>query len=557
MNNLKTEPLLETDIRHSSFARNIWFQVAFLMLVGVVAYANSFSVPFLFDDESSIVNNEYIRDLYGFLSDGYAYNPNRFIGYLSFAINYAWGGLTIVGYHAVNLSIHLANTLLILRLVRLLLRTPLVASKVGPECLPDDKSANFLAMIPFFVALLFVCHPLQTQAVTYIVQRFTSLATLFYLASMILYLSSRLASESGIPAFSIRVALPLLFSVICAVLAMKTKEIAATLPLMVLLAEIALFGRINRKQVVLLVPVILTLLIIPVTMLNLSKASGDILSDVSAKMTDVTPFSRGEYVVTQFGVIVRYLRLLLLPIGQNLDHDIPISHSLLELRPLLSLILILGIVAGTVALWRRGSPGSRSSMAGVFRLAAFGMIWFFIALAVESSIIPIRDVMYEHRVYLPSIGFILTVVSLAALAAGQVSSKYPWTWMGVSISLVVVALFLTGATVMRNRVWRDGITLWSDVRDKSPGKYRAYGMLGTYYAEEGQTPEALVALETAIRLNPKAYDSMFNLAQVYGWLGRDQEAEAILATVKLDAPERYQEFDAVYKSQFGAQRGTR
>jgi tetratricopeptide (TPR) repeat protein len=285
-------------------------------------------------------------------------------------------------------------------------------------------------------------------------------------------------------------------------------------------------------------------------MLNLSKPAGELLSDVSVMTSDTTTIGRGAYLITQFHVIVRYLQLLVLPYGQNLDHTIPLSTSLLEPLPLLSLLLLLGVLAGAVVLWRRGEPGTQTPMAGLCRLAAFGIFWFFIALSVESSIVPIRDLMFEHRVYLPSVGFFLSVVSLVGLATGRFGRKLPWLWTGAPFGLAVVALLSVGTTVARNRVWLDGITLWSDVRDKSPGKYRAYSMLGTYYVEEGRTQEALAVLETAVRLNPKAYDSLFNLAQVYGWLGRNQEAEEVLATLKREAPERFREFETVYRSQF-------
>ena len=553
------EPLPQPETTSMSLTRTTWFQTSMLIIVGALAYANSFNVPFLFDDETSIVNNTVLRDLYGFLRDGYSYNPNRFIGYLSFAGNYALGGLTVSGYHAVNLTIHLANALLVYALVRLVLVTPLV--NAGPRVTRshDDTSGEFwfASLMPFLVALLFVCHPLQTQAVTYIVQRLTSLSTLFYLTSLVLYLQWRLAYESGAPALSFRVGLALLLSVAAAVLAMKTKEIAATLPFMALLSEFALFGKPDRKRLALLAPLLVTVLVVPLTMLNLHQPAGDILSDVSVVTADTTALNRGSYLITQFGVILTYLRLMVFPLGQNLDHDIPISYSLFEFRPLVSLFVLLCILAGAGDLWRRSASGSRSAVTGFARMGAFGIFWFFIALSVESSIVPIRDVLFEHRVYLPSVGFCMAVVALVGLVAGRIGRKLLSGWQFAAAVLVVVALIFAGTTFARNRVWRDGVTLWSDVRDKSPRKYRAYSMLGTYYADEGRTSEALTALETAVQLNPKAYDSLFNLAQVYGWQGRNQEAERILATLKREAPERYREFEAVYRSQFSVPGATR
>jgi protein O-mannosyl-transferase len=158
--------------------------------LGFFAYSNTFYSPFLFDGRSQIIDNPVIQDLKNFISDrkGYDHNPRRFIGYLSFALDYYIGGFDVIGYHIVNLLIHIANALLAYFLVLLTSRTPSMRQSA-------DSSPPASALIALFSALLLVSHPIQTQAITYVIQRFASLATFFYLLSLIMYIKGRLAIE--------------------------------------------------------------------------------------------------------------------------------------------------------------------------------------------------------------------------------------------------------------------------------------------------------------------------------------------------------------------------
>ena len=166
------------------------FAVFLILFLGILVYSNTFHVPFVFDDDGSIINNPDIRDISGFIAAalGFGVFPSRVVGYLTFALNYRFGGLDVTGYHVLNLAIHLANALLVYALVRLTFRTPhLAGSQLAPR-------AGTVALL---CALLFVVHPVQTQAVTYVVQRLTSLATFFYLLAVVLYAAGRLRIEDG------------------------------------------------------------------------------------------------------------------------------------------------------------------------------------------------------------------------------------------------------------------------------------------------------------------------------------------------------------------------
>ncbi len=195
--------------------KKIYFHLIVIAIVGLAAYSNSFEVPFQFDDSFNIAANPVIKDLGNFTSslDGYRSNPRRYLGYLSLALNYRLGGLNVTGYHIVNLLIHLINGILVYFFVILTFKTPYFRGEKlkvksegfengSREASVDCRSAGSedsrstlhgSQFVALFSALLFVAHPMQTQAVTYIVQRFTSLATLFYLASVVLYVKGRLA----------------------------------------------------------------------------------------------------------------------------------------------------------------------------------------------------------------------------------------------------------------------------------------------------------------------------------------------------------------------------
>ena len=522
-------------------------QFAIIVLLALCAYSNTFTVPFILDDEASIIRNEIIQNLGMFFDHGYHFSPTRFIGYFTFALNHSVHGLNLVGYHVVNLAIHIGNGLLVYALVKSMLRTPLLgggavvwgnsADVAGDESRVPSPEPRLFTLIPFFVALLFVCHPIQTQAVTYIVQRLTSLATFFYLASLLLTLRWRLALVAGAPFLS-KTVLPLwLLALITALLAMMTKEISFTLPFTLLLAEICFFGRPVRRVIALLTPFFLVALTIPLAMFGPARPVGALLAAADAATIANPMLSRGEYLVTQFSVIVTYLRLLVLPVNQNLDYDYPICHSLLEPRVFLSLLFLFAVVAVAIYLWRRSSvssprfpvPGSPAD-AGLYRLAAFGIFWFFLTLSVESSVIPILDVIFEHRLYLPSVGFFITVVCFLALLARRTPALERLLVPGV----LTIALILSGATYARNLVWKDWITLWSDVVKKSPGKARPHNVLGIGYVNLDRNEKAIHEFQTAITLNPEYMEAYFNYGVALNSLGAFDEAIAVyLKALKL------------------------
>ncbi len=477
------------------------------------------------------------------------------MGVLSFALNYHFGKLNVFGYHLVNITIHTINGLLVWWLVILTFETPTMKK--------FNSLSSFRDFIASFSSLIFIIHPVQTQAVTYIVQRFTSLATLFYLLSLILYIKARLINQISLDAGqnpnhnhtsgNIKTVLCYLVAVTAAILAMKTKEIAFTLPFIIILYDLIFFsalklehGTLNFRRAYFIIPFLATLFIIPLSILGADKPLGDIMGELREAAQETEEIPRGVYFLTQLRVIVTYIRLLFLPIQQNLDYDYSLSYSLFELNTLTSFLFLLSIFVAALYLlkrsWRTGN--------GYGILASFGILWFFITLSVESSIIPIRDIIFEHRLYLPSVGAI--IASSSAVLYVLVRRKLKPTPLLTACVLVLIAVPLGLGTYHRNFVWKDEVTLWEDVTRKSPDKARGHNSLGLAYYKQGRVEEAIQEYMTALKLKPDYLEAHQNLGGTYAKQGHLEEAiQEYLTAIRLqpDYPGTHNNLGLAYYDQ--------
>jgi protein O-mannosyl-transferase len=492
--------------RHRFWARPLSVLVL-LSILAVLVYSNTFSVPFLFDDFRNIINNPLIKEPHKLFDFS---NP-RYAGLFTFALNYYLGGLDVFGYHLVNLSIHIANSFLVYALVLLLFR----ASGTGT---PIQARIPWIALV---TAMLFILHPIQTQAVTYIAQRLASLSTMFYLLTVVAYFKWRLASSEGRRPF-----LWYGVALLSTILAMKTKENGFTLPFMILLVEAVFFQSFTKKRWMNLTPFLLTLPIVPMFWA---------LSEGNQALTKMaTTMSRSDYLFTQFRVIITYLRLLVFPIRQNLDYDYPIYHSLFQPPVFFSFLFLVCFFTFAIYLLYCSRRITTHSLLPTpyFLLIAFGILWFFLTLSVESSIIPIDDVINEHRLYLPSAGLLLAFTTVVIAGHGALQTKRPVGGIlsfaaspATLIGFMALILFLLGAsTYQRNRVWINDLTLWQDVVNKSPGKARGHNNLGLAYWKLKRNEEALKAYQVSLSLNPYYVEAHSNLGLAYHTLGRHGEA---------------------------------
>ena len=498
----------------------------FLAAVTTLVYSNTFSAPFHFDDNINIVDNPQIKNLNNFSN----WSSSRYVGFLSFGLNYHFGELDVVGYHLLNLLIHIANAFLIYFLILLLFKIPINSSQIQHPS-PSISDPSFL--IALVTASFFTIHPIQTQAVTYIVQRFASLATLFYLLTIVFYLKWRLStSASSGESRGGQKWLWYAAAILSTILAMKTKETSFTLPFMILLVEFVFFRPIARKIWLTFLPFTLTLPIIP---LSVSGALGEGEADFLSASDEIT---RQDYLLTQFRVIITYLRLLILPINQNLDYDYPIYRSFFEPAVLLSFLFLSLLFGSAVYLL---IAGSRFMVRPFSQLISFGILWFFLTLSIESSIIPIGDVIFEHRLYLPSIGAFLVIVVIGYQCfiflssklqphEGTAPRKYP-VLIAAAFLLLLVPLGIL--TYQRNFIWQNQIRLWNDTISKSPNKPRPHYNLGHAYQKLGNIDEAAFRYHKVIDLDPNHAWARNNLGEIL--LDRGEIETAIVEFKKVTA----------------------
>ena len=500
---------------------------AAVVLAGALAYSSAFPGAFVFDDAPNVARNGLLDHPAAYLpgGPGWSAQPNRALTFATFALDRAVAGNDPTFHRAVNVAIHMAAALVLLLLVQAAFRAPRLR---GSALAPHARAVGLAA------ALLFVTHPLQVQAVTYVVQRLASLATLLYLLAALLWLRSRLAGEEGrgTAAWVAGVG-----SLLVTLAAMRTKEIAFTLPVALLLLEAVLFEGPWRPRLLRLLPFAATMLVIPATLLlapdpvavgvaPIPGAAAPPAADAVLPTRVQTDMSRVDYLLTQFTVIVRYLGLVLVPVGQTVDHDVAVRRSLLDPAVLGSAALLLALAGAAVALLAAASPRRARPADAAVRLVAIGVAWFFLGLSVESSLIPIVDLMYEHRVYLPFAGLSMAAATGIALGARRFApARVDRITVGVGLAL---ALVLGVATWQRNLAWSSEIALWRDAVEKAPGKARPRHNLAVALNAVGRRGEALPLLQEAVRLDPAYAQGHESLGVALADAGRPGEAEAHL-----------------------------
>jgi tetratricopeptide (TPR) repeat protein len=468
-----------------------------VVVAGFVAYHNSLSGAFVFDNQFHIVENPRIRHLWPIWD--VVSGVRRPVVNLSLAVNYALGGLNVWGYHAFNLAVHILAGLTLFRVVRRTLLREGLRDRYG-------SSAPWLALV---VALIWVVHPLQTQSVTYVIQRSESLMGLFYLLT--LYCVIRGAdSPHGKAWYTGAIAA-------CA-LGMGSKAVMVTAPVVMLIYDRVFiaksFGEVFRRRWGLYAGLAATwsILITCGVVRGVLDPTPKVAANVGFAFKGITP---AEYALTQPGVILHYLRLSVWPHSLCLDYNWPVARTMAAIA--VPGVAIVALSAVTIWLLVRrpqlGFPGA----------------WFFLILLPTSSFIPIKDPLFEHRMYLPLAAVIalLVVGGYAGLAylARRLGLVGPATnWINAGLVSVIVVL-LGFATIRRNEVYESDLSIWRDVTTKRPDNARAHYNLGNALAKHGPTDPAVSAYRQAVRLDPRHSKACFNLAQTLH--ERDELGEAV------------------------------
>lgn len=493
-----------------------WELVAGLAVVAVVAYLPSFNAWFFLDDFRIILENPALQNVFDPLAIWHFSEP-RFIASLTFAANYTLHGDQVFGYHLVNFLIHCSAAAALGLLSQALLRTPAVAARAPP----------WARWIPWIAAAVFLLHPLQTQAVTYIVQRYTSLMALFYLAAVAAFAWGRLRGSWKL----------YLATAILAGLAMLSKQTAATLPLALIVIELMFFRRLSARGV---------------SRVALTSALGAAVTfwlltlptfDISGLTRETGQISRMDYLATQMEVLWRYIGLFFLVGAQRLEYVIPVAEGFTEISTLAMGLGHLALLTAGFLAWRRAP------------LVAFGILFYYLAHAIESSFLPIIDVAFEHRSYLPNAGLALaTATGLAWLATR------PFRWRAGAVGTVALLVLLSAMTWARNSLWADQIEFLRAETHLSPTSQRAWTSLGKELMREGQFQEALQALEKAADIARRHEDgrlrppTLLNMIFALHYTDRNREAVELADNISVDAFNRTEKafyYEARGRAHFG------
>lgn len=445
--------------------------------------------PFVFDDMTYIINNplvkcfDYYDDIlsifkFAQLDEKFGINQDvitnfamRPITYLTFSLNYLVGGFNPAAFRMFNILVHIFNSIIVYFIIEKLL-----VQKASAQYQVDQLS---LRLIPSATALFFLIHPLQTESVIYINQRFTSLATSFYTLSVLLYICY-VQSKNESTALKFKIC-----SVLVLAVGMFTKEIMFTAPVILLSMELVVFGTGLISACKRIFFHLLCMPIIPIMVILVESAQSNSSTSVKdgLNIVNYANYSAIDYAITQLCAITSYLRLIILPYGQNVDIDYPLYTSLFQGRVILSMAVICAILFLTIKLFRHFHRKLQAS------LVMFGVIWFFVTISPDSSIIPLPDLMVERRTYLASIGVFLALVSMLDLLRDQ--SYFKVSYKVIVTVVVIWGAVLSGLTYKRSNVWRTRVALWEDSVAKSPNKIRPIQELAKAYTDSGEYELAL------------------------------------------------------------------
>lgn len=506
---------------------------AVLLTLGLYAWTLDF--PMVFDDYTYLVDNPVYRDGGKFsyllqfkefvlrpasigVDPDYAVNfVLRPVAYASFALNEALDGFTPRWFRAANILIHAFNSALVCALFTTLLRiSPL---KLG------EGSRLF---IPAVAALIFAVHPLAIESVTYIIQRFTSLATLFVLLSLWLHFSSLRPGRRGWVA-----ALLEGLAVVSMLLAMQTKECSFAAPFMAVLLDWLLLGtafpKVLRRSVFLLAlsPIIPMLVLLTSSIMNNGQL--DLRESFNIVNSRDAPLDHWHYITTQITVVMHYIRLMFWPYGLNLDPEWPRYQSLLQAPVMTALAGITAMFAASGWWMHRRRGEARPAL--VFA----AVVWYFATISISSGLVPLPDMVAEHRSYLPSIGIFIIFACLIDLARCHLPAIRPWTRAVAPATVALILGLLSWRTCQRNQVWSTDESLWKDTAAKSPGKFRTWGNLGVAYSSAGKEEKAVECYRTALKIEPNFQNGIFNLSNSLLRLNRPKESlEVTMKLIDLD-----------------------
>jgi len=519
--------------------------------ITVLIYSPSFNSSFHLDDYDGIANARLQYTTPHQIIQKY---PTRWLVFLSFSANARIHGTDVTGYHIVNIFIHICNALLVFLLTRVLCIHLM-------NRIPDYNDFLNPVWCSCIVALLFVVHPLQSQSVIYITQRFMLMASLMYLGA--LYAVARAYLPGNSRSFG------WIIACLCILLGLFCKEIIVTVPLLIIIMVWIFisppdFSSWKIKRWITAGVILFAFCVLPVILFlhlchwdpkQLQSALHSVGGPIDSHTTGLTRYT---YFLTQPSVLLQYLMLFLVPFGLNIDHDIPLCSHIYSPQ------FILPVIIFTLLFWfawhiRRTSP-----------FILWGLLVFIFPLLPQSSIVPTRDLMFEHRAYIGTLGLLFVVIGILNelfLFVRKITLSRILCGLGV-ISVIILGTI----TFQRNKIWKTELSLWADAYTKSPDKQRviinfssavlevgqtdtainiieskmsswnrtlpgAYYLLGNAYMSKGNTAIAVSNYTIAVKHDRTNPDIRYNLAVAYYTIGKEQLTFHQLRQIISDHPE--------------------
>jgi tetratricopeptide (TPR) repeat protein len=468
--------------------------VALITICGLLLFFGSLQSPFLYDDAHSIVDNPHTQSLEPFkhkLTFGDLLNRNVLL--FTFALNRVIGGEQVLGYHLVNVLIHILVALLVYLIAREL-------------SLSHVSSRKYSQALPLLAAMLMLFHPMSVESVAYLSSRSSLLATLFFLLGFYFFLRWQKfnnQSEAGI-----KNNFRLMWVLIFFILGIGSKEIAVTLPLMILAALWVWNPKRNFRQwlktsALILLPLAMYIAYRTYTLGGLFRLNAAPTAGINEQVF---------YFLTQFKVLLTYyLTKIFLPFNLNFEPDVRLIENIADPVWMLALsgLVLLGVLVA-----RRGSSWMQ-----------FGFLWALLTILPTSSLIPLKQIAVEHRTYLPGVGLSLVFAAMFSWAL----AKHRNFIFPVSILLILFSIL----TLNRGLDFRSRIDIWKDTIKKSPAKALVHNNLASAYLDAKRHDEARTHLVKVLKLNPNHIEGHLNLGHILvaeeNWAAAQQYFDNALA----------------------------
>jgi len=455
----------ESELHLTPCRKNVFGIIALLIII-LTIYSNTFNASWHFDDETNILKEKslHLEELSWEKMKNILLTPAgeknviyRPVARLSLALNYYLGEDNVFGYHLVNLSIHVLASVFLFLFILHTLNLPTTRAYA-----PNSYSIALLA------TFLWAINPVQTQAVTYIVQRMASMAGMFYIMSMYFYLKGR-TSQNRFPQIA-----HYSFCFLTAILAFASKENAAMLPISIFFFDLFLIQGLTKGNIKKNSYLLLVLILIPLAFALIRMGPSVFSPEHLTASYAHRGYTLFERLLTQPRVILLYLSLLFYPMPGRLSisHDIAISYGLLEPPTTILAILFIVLFLGVTIVQSKRWP-----------LPSYCILFFFLNHLIESTVFPL-ELVFEHRNYIPSMLLFVPVAIL--IVRGITFFSYKKKMQAVFCLFIVLIFVGQGhSTFMRNFVWKTEESLWLDAIDKSPNLPRPHHNLGRYYCKIG------------------------------------------------------------------------